>query len=933
MFDEFFNPPPSVVSLVPTAVARIPVDLTSSPVSTSLEHDTPFASTSSTQEQEHSPLISQGVEESLKTPYFHDYPLYETLHEDSTSQGSSSNMGPSHTLLDLLCKWTKNHPLIYKVKNDELGGVLKNKARLVAKGYHQKEGIDFEESFAPMDVKTAFLNGELREVVYVSQPEGLIDQDKPNYVYRLKKTGVTIRDTPAVSKKKTPVQTQKLKGGSSEGAGSKPEVLDESKGKTKNTNEGSGAKPEVLDVSKAMSSDQESKNKFWGEKMYDDVNVELKDVELADKGKGDEEMMDAEKVNDELEEANQEVDPSTTLLARIKSEVLTPVKEYLETSLGDALHKITAKSRWSMQQNNKSPIIPSHRLTRLHLMNLITLFETMTASKSFNKHPKHKALYHALMESILADEEAMDQGHKDMVLALWSSIKVAYDKHAALGTSYWGSKRQSFYKYATNKVSKHDVYSTKRILEVTNVKVNKWYSNGHLEEIEVRRAYQQLYKFMEGNFPRLYLIDIEDMLLLVVQNKLFNLNSDVVVDLDVALLRDTLHYIANNLRMGYNKAMPRSRWSNFDKERSHIMVKDTDRKMPIEFVTWLNETTYPNQVIPEVYNVEAFNGNRVIYIISLERNRYKVTLETPDEGLWYLTRLKWTEFYNFSLNEIVALLHFVEGDDCFSVTGYNRNSAEVRGYGENRATFARFVTRVLPYPHMHHTMPVEFLPTLNELGEIVIEENTVSTVSHVRRQELILEPDTHAYQLLGDNWNRLVEALVLEETLKKYCDLISCLLVVKQNNELLMKNHESRPTGSAPLSEANVVTYNQSRGRGRGLDRGRGHGRKRGHGQVRGFGRGNYHGFQSGNTSGHKKCVNHWARACCTPKHLVEFYQRSQKNKRKGVEVNFAYQDEKIDNFDIDSFGIDNLGVDNLGVPKDQNDTTHLDVSDFLTNE
>ncbi|GJT84317.1 retrovirus-related pol polyprotein from transposon TNT 1-94 [Tanacetum coccineum] len=81
---------------------------------------------------------------------------------------------------------------IFKVKQDEFGGVLKNKARLVAKGYRQEEGIDFEESFAPvarieairisitnaanknitiyqMDVKIAFLNGELREVVYASR--------------------------------------------------------------------------------------------------------------------------------------------------------------------------------------------------------------------------------------------------------------------------------------------------------------------------------------------------------------------------------------------------------------------------------------------------------------------------------------------------------------------------------------------------------------------------------------------------------------------------------------------------------------------------------------------------------------------------------------------------------------------------------------------
>nr|GEX81537.1 retrovirus-related Pol polyprotein from transposon TNT 1-94 [Tanacetum cinerariifolium] len=94
---------------------------------------------------------------------------------------------------------------IYKVKLDELGGILKNKAYLVARGYRQEVGIDFEESFAlvarleairiflayatyknmvvyQMDVKTAFLNGNLREEVYVIQPDGFVDQDNPNHV-------------------------------------------------------------------------------------------------------------------------------------------------------------------------------------------------------------------------------------------------------------------------------------------------------------------------------------------------------------------------------------------------------------------------------------------------------------------------------------------------------------------------------------------------------------------------------------------------------------------------------------------------------------------------------------------------------------------------------------------------------------------------------
>nr|GEZ02522.1 retrovirus-related Pol polyprotein from transposon TNT 1-94 [Tanacetum cinerariifolium] len=108
---------------------------------------------------------------------------------------------------------------IYKVKLHKLGGILKNKACLVARGYRQEEEINFEESFAPvarleairiflayvahknmvvyqMDVKTAFLNGNLREEVYVSQPDGFVDQDNPNHVYKLKKALYGLKQAP-----------------------------------------------------------------------------------------------------------------------------------------------------------------------------------------------------------------------------------------------------------------------------------------------------------------------------------------------------------------------------------------------------------------------------------------------------------------------------------------------------------------------------------------------------------------------------------------------------------------------------------------------------------------------------------------------------------------------------------------------------------------
>ncbi|GKC21678.1 retrovirus-related pol polyprotein from transposon TNT 1-94, partial [Tanacetum coccineum] len=108
---------------------------------------------------------------------------------------------------------------LWKNKKDEDQIVIRNKARLVAKGYAQEEGIDFEESFAPvarlevvrifvaytahksfpiyqMDVKTAFLNGPLKEEVYVVQPDGFIDPDHPEKVYRLRKALYGLKQAP-----------------------------------------------------------------------------------------------------------------------------------------------------------------------------------------------------------------------------------------------------------------------------------------------------------------------------------------------------------------------------------------------------------------------------------------------------------------------------------------------------------------------------------------------------------------------------------------------------------------------------------------------------------------------------------------------------------------------------------------------------------------
>ncbi|GJX23348.1 retrovirus-related pol polyprotein from transposon TNT 1-94 [Tanacetum coccineum] len=120
---------------------------------------------------------------------------------------------PSDNIKPLTLKW------LFKNKHDEENTVIRNKTRLVVRGYRQEEGIDFEESFAPvarmeaikiflaytahksftvfqMDVKTAFLHGSLKEDVYVCQPEGFIDADHPSHVYKLKKVLYGLKQAP-----------------------------------------------------------------------------------------------------------------------------------------------------------------------------------------------------------------------------------------------------------------------------------------------------------------------------------------------------------------------------------------------------------------------------------------------------------------------------------------------------------------------------------------------------------------------------------------------------------------------------------------------------------------------------------------------------------------------------------------------------------------
>nr|GEV39238.1 retrovirus-related Pol polyprotein from transposon TNT 1-94 [Tanacetum cinerariifolium] len=211
MFDELLNPPPSVVNQAPKVTAPIaevipPVhtDSTGLPSSTMVDQDAPSLSKSHITTEIQSLVIPQDVGDDnldmevarMRNDLLFDVPILEVTYEQSLSTTSPQSFTYKEALTQscwieamkeelneferlevwklvprpdqvmvITLKW------IYKVKLDELGGILKNKARLVA-----RDGCE-----------DCILNGNLREEVYVFQPDGFVDPDNPNHVYKFKK--------------------------------------------------------------------------------------------------------------------------------------------------------------------------------------------------------------------------------------------------------------------------------------------------------------------------------------------------------------------------------------------------------------------------------------------------------------------------------------------------------------------------------------------------------------------------------------------------------------------------------------------------------------------------------------------------------------------------------------------------------------------------
>ncbi|GJX76650.1 retrovirus-related pol polyprotein from transposon TNT 1-94 [Tanacetum coccineum] len=262
LFDELLTPPPSVdhpapevIAPIDEVVAPVPAVSTGSPSSTTVDQDAPSPSNSQTTPETQSPILPNDVEEDnhdLDVAHMNNDPFFGITILENDSEASSSDVIPTvvHTATpnsEHVNKWTKDHPLdniivepknykdaltqacwieamqeelhefdrlevwelvprpdkviiialkwIYKVKLDEMGGILKNKARLVARGYRLEEGIILRNPLLYI----------LHVEVYVSQPNGFVDQDNPNHVRKLKKALYGLKQAPRLQISQSPI--------------------------------------------------------------------------------------------------------------------------------------------------------------------------------------------------------------------------------------------------------------------------------------------------------------------------------------------------------------------------------------------------------------------------------------------------------------------------------------------------------------------------------------------------------------------------------------------------------------------------------------------------------------------------------------------------------------------------------------------------------
>nr|GEU50301.1 ribonuclease H-like domain-containing protein [Tanacetum cinerariifolium] len=696
----------------PVAAAPRAIEIVDSPVSTSIGQDTPSSSIPSIQDQEHSLIISQSVEELLKTPLFHDDPLHESLHEDSKQLKTDAMWCYFDAFLTSL-----------ELKNFKQAMTESSWIDAMQEEIHEFKRLQVWE----LCLFKWSQNGELREEVYVSQPEGVNDQEYQSHVYKLKKAlyglvqpprswydmlssflisqhfskgavdptlftrkagndlllvqifvddiifasaNTTLYnefDNQMTTKFKMSMMGIPPKKG--RGKGSKGKKTAKESQETIDVSEKSKPEPAkkktarrrvvkkkvtlsadnkiisddpnvAMELAKSISQTEAEKAEAARKVHATHARIMTKSIFESAKKKASDRSSNSVVIQDTPSASKSKPATSKT---KLKGAPYLTLDEQEAANIMQALKEIKKTSRrlpctkGSNEGTGTIPEVPDESTVVSTISNEgtdakpgvpdedkdITKEKEGDADDEGDDHVSDK-------QDDDDDEDDKNKSDEDDIYKYKIHMQMLvlcriFTSNIKLprSTSALDSRKSVVMVGASvvivgvgicvvvrcmvgmivRKFSKQNVYSSKAILGVKSVSVKKLHGYGHLEEIMMKRFDQQLNKFKEGDSVDLHLNDIEDILLLAVQHKLFHLNGSDIVDFIVALyldkqkqvlradelykfsdgtlksVRGKIHHIVLDFHLDYNPEMPKRKWTVVDPKRSGLMIELIDKQL------------------------------------------------------------------------------------------------------------------------------------------------------------------------------------------------------------------------------------------------------------------------------------------------------------------------------------------------------------------
>ncbi|GJZ56707.1 hypothetical protein Tco_0612201 [Tanacetum coccineum] len=496
----------------------------------------------------------------------------------------------------------RNRINLYTTRDDSLLGTLKYVSKTEE---HHVYGALIPKEMLNEDI----LNSTPTRLTILSHPSPKEPTKKPGKAKKDVTSTKKIATKPKPTKKKTPIKADRGQSGSSDGTDFESRVPDEQQGDSREEDD---------DVDDTEDDDNDDGDDNDGNNDDDDSDHERtefdRDENLNLNQSNEEHKEDEEEYVDEFsdkendvdnanEENEEELDDVEELYKDVNVNLRKADVEMTDADQGGAdQHNVSQESGFEQEEEDAHVTLTALRSNDTHKTEVFSLKRSQDdkdkdqdpsagsdrgmkrRKSSKSAHTEEKS--HTVNDSGVRQNQEFNMGNndkpeeqsvpmqrskiEDLVLNLWNPVKVIYDKHAYLGTSHWGSKRQRFYGFASNMTSSKDVYSRRRIIAATRFKIMKMYDYGHLEEIEVRRDYQQLYTSYSDPHGVIY-VDSFDRKRLMRADKLHKFSDGTLND-----VQTTLHFISSGIRMEY---MPKKKWSNLDKRRGWVMVQDIEKQL------------------------------------------------------------------------------------------------------------------------------------------------------------------------------------------------------------------------------------------------------------------------------------------------------------------------------------------------------------------